>query len=364
MLDHYNSGARRVLALYSSGSDETSDNPNWSSDEIRAALLVPAAQYRERQKQAYLFDTLVLESHSVHNVQDNRATRNELARDLGKNDFFEASCAIRAIEPRGVERLAHDLLDETRDTYLEAMRSILGGTVEEGRLSEVYSNLLTENSDQYPVHRIAEDLETEVRRLGIQDSVRIVRSSRSKISTNITIISPRSATIFLAEYGGLESYRAAFHALGHALYAVQTDILEEDLLGVNIAATEVCAFAAQEIALKSVAPESRALLDIMPTYYARLYALRLIDEYRFYRSGPDDVMSRHEYAARLGIIPESDFRPGRRLSAVDFVIGFFAYLQRERTTNMEEVRAAATSNWHHLTAFGCLTPDVEDISTG
>ncbi|WP_459549612.1 hypothetical protein [Nocardia sp. X0981] len=360
VLDHYNAGAARVCSIYGSGIDPKPKAPQWSRNDALQAIYAHSGSYRARQRQAYVFDTLALDIPPANSVEVRRESRNKLARELDGDNFFDASCAIRAIDPAKIEQLARDLLDETEESYLRSMRFLFDGPVEESFFAQAYADVLKSHSDRYSVDRIMRDIEDGVSALGVDDMIEIARHDRGNISTNITVITPRKATVFLAQYGGLESYRAAFHALGHALYAVQAEVLEEDLIGVNIAATEVSAFLAQELALISASPEQRKFLEVMPTYYARLYALRVIDESLFYREGPRAIAERSCYAARLGVNPAKEFSPGNRLVAVDFVIGFYEYLQRERISSLVEVAESTTTNWRLLKRLGCVTPGVRD----
>jgi hypothetical protein len=257
-----------------------------------------------------------------------------------------------------VERLASDLLDETEDAYLATMKTIFGGVVDQEKLSKAYAKILAADGEGYQVETVIRYIQTEVDRLGHSDSIVVVRGSRSGVSTNVTTLYPRVATIFIAESPGLESFRAACHALGHAIYAVHSRTLDEDLLGVNIAATEVCAFMAQELALAAVDAGDRVLMDLMPTYYARLYALRLLDEARYYREGPAFVADMSVYVDRLAVIPAQEFAAGKRIAAVDFVIGFAAYLRGPATMAWDQIECAATSNGHLVNLFRCMAAGV------
>ncbi|MFE7801303.1 hypothetical protein [Nocardia sp. NPDC057440] len=354
VLEDYNSGARRVLCLFHNESSRHVARPEWDTDEIRAEVAAGTNEFERKQLQGYLFDTLELDIDSAVPPDALRTSRNQFAAEFGAGDFFEGYCAARAIDARGVERLAEDLLDRTEDRYMSTLRSVFGGSVEQDEFARFYSALLTVDSGSYSVDRIHSDLVRSVEDHGYSDRVEIVRGSPPGVSTTVSTIEPRKSTVFLAEYGGLESYRAAFHALGHAIYAVSLDVTVADLVGVNISATEVSAFSAQELALASLKPEDRRMLDFMPTYYARMYAVRLLDEARFYREGSAGVASVREHERRLLIVPNNTFVPRNRLHSIDFVIAFSTYLSRARTDSLDDVRNSVASNSGLLLENNCL----------
>ncbi|WP_280484143.1 hypothetical protein [Nocardia farcinica] len=356
VLEDYNSGARRVSCLFRNESGRDIVRPRWNLDEIRSEVATRTDDFERKQFHAYLFDTLELELDLDGSIPPDelRQSRNRFAAELGAGDFFEGYCAARAIDARGVERLAEDLLDRTEEHYMSTLRAVFGGAVGQDEFARFYSALLTVDAGSYSVDRIHRDLQCAVEEHGYGDRIEVVRGSPPGVSTTVSTIDPRKSTVFLAEYGGLESYRAAFHALGHAMYAVSLDVSNADLVGVNISATEVSAFSAQELALESLAPEHRKMLDFMPTYYARMYALRLLDEARFYREGMASTGCPREYERRLLIVPKSAFTPRSRLHAVDFVIAFSAYLLRGRTGSLEDVRRSVVSNGQLLMDSNCL----------
>lgn len=316
-------------------------------------------EFEYKQVQAYLFDTLELDIDSAVPSDVLRTTRNDFAATFGANDFFEGYCAARAIDAQGVQRLAEELLARTEDRYMSTMRSEFGRDVDQGEFARYYSALLSIDSGSYSVDRIHRDLIRAVEDCGYEDRVEVVRGSLPGVSTTVSTIEPRRSTVFLAEYGGLESYRAAFHALGHAMYAVSPEVTVADLVGVNISATEVSAFSAQELALEFVKSSDRRMLDFMPTYFARMYAVRLLDEARFYRAGAAEVASAREHEKRLLMVPKAAFAPRLRLHSVDFVIAFSTYLSRSRTDSLDNVRDSVASNGDLLVENDCLMDGFE-----
>ncbi|MET8653331.1 hypothetical protein [Nocardia aurea] len=364
VLEDYNSGARRVICLFRNESSRHVPRPEWDTDELRAEVTATTNQFERKQFQAYLFDTLELDIDSAVTPDVLRTSRNRFAAEFGAGDFFEGYCAARAIDASAVERLAEDLLARTEDVYMSTLRSVFGGTVAQDEFARFYSGLLTVDSGSYSVDRIHGDLIRSVEENGYGDRVEIVRGSIPGVSTTVSTIEPRKSTVFLAEFGGLESYRAAFHALGHAMYAVSPDATVADLVGVNISATEVSAFSAQELALVPLRPADRRMLDFMPTYYARMYAVRLLDEARFYREGSAGVASAREYERRLSIVPNSTFAPRNRLHSIDFVIAFSTYLSRLRTVSLDDVRDSVRSNSSLLLENNCLLDGFEVAQAG
>ncbi|MBF6414572.1 hypothetical protein [Nocardia cyriacigeorgica] len=354
VLEDYNSGARRVLCLFHNEPSRHIARSAWNVDELRDEVAAATSDFERKQFQGYLFDTLELDIDSSVSPEALRTARNRFCAEFGASDFFEGYCSARGIDARGVERLAGDLLDRTEDQYMSTMRSVFGGTVDQDQFAKFYSGLLAVDSGNYTVDRIHNDLVRSVEDHGYSELVDIVRGSPPGVSTTVSTIDPRKSTVFLAEYGGLESYRAAFHALGHAVYAVSPDVTVSDLVGVNISATEVSAFSAQELALSALRPQDRQMLDFMPIYYARMYALRLLDEARFYREGSAGVASVREHERQLMIVPKSTFVPRNRLHSIDFVLAFSTYLSRRRTDSLSDVSCSVASNSSLLLENDCM----------
>lgn len=363
VLRHHEVGAQRTLDAFRAvvSKSDAARADQWSDGFLRSAILPTATSFRERQFQAYLFDTLVLRLGT--HPEDPKALfsrRSALARQLGFDCFFDAYCAARGIDPEGILTTATSLLDGTDEAYHARFAALFGSRLTEERLSALYADVLTDAPERYTVEHIVSDLTAAVAELGCSGCIEIHRGSRSGVSTNVATIRPRTATIFVAEAPGLESYRAGCHALGHALFAVNPEVGDHDLLGVNIAATEVAAFAAQELALAQEPEHTREFLEFMPLYYARLYALRLLHEARFYR-GEQQVNESYvrRCVERMGLVAGHDFRPARCITAADFVLAFLGYLDlRTPPDRWREIRSVMSSNSELLWRYSCTAHDL------
>lgn len=325
-----------------------------------AELLEDARQssssFRCRQYGAYSFDLLVERLGTGPQV---RERRNMLATELGYRSFFDASCHIRGLDADTMLSVAASLVDRMHSAVGGNVMGHFGGVVPTVQnFAATYEEHLTATPERYSADRVYGMAQDLVAGLELTAEIELHDGSANNVSTNVTHLDPRHAEIFLARAPGLESWRAATHALGHAYFAVHPATDWIDLLGVNISATEVVAFRAQTLALADVGGRAGDFLRLMPANYAKIYAERVLNEARYYRHGPDAVV---ETAPRPShaIGYSAPFRPDKRLSSVDFVLAFERYFDGLDVTTFPALGFHITSNKQLALDLSCLADDID-----
>lgn len=361
VLQDYDSGSRRALGLFGVGEVSKEDTEEWRTETLLSSIEKLDADFNARQYQGYAYDTLELRL-GVDEGNDLCQSRNNLAEQLKLPNYFDGYCLTRAISPASLVTRCVELLEETAEDYYQGLTTFFGSTPTQDQFTDAYKAILTGSTELYSLDHIQRSIEKTVDYYGLDSKIEIFRGSASGITTNVTTLRPRKATLFLAETNGLESYRAACHGLGHAMFAVDQHNDVVDVMGVNIGATEVSAFAAQEIALEQASEQDRVLLDIMPTYYARLYALRTVSESHFYEGDSERALKWRDYSTSLGLLDVPLFSPAKQLKSVDFVLAFSEYLRLDSTHSWESVFNMNYSNRGILESHNCLDGSIKNSS--
>ncbi len=299
--------------------------------------------WSSRHLQAYVFDSIASTIQPGPPTQDklNAQTLENLTDTLGSPDYFHAYCVSRMLDPQRVLRLANDYLEDSAASYHKQSKAMLGdefGSFHEEQFQERLTAAVTQDANKYPHERTTGEVERVIRDLGLMALVDSSRESAIDLTVNVPHPESRTSRLFLARSKGIEAYRGALHALGHAVFSVMAPRVEDNL-GVNIAATETIAFQAQHVALDGAPSDTAEFLRFLHLYQSRLYAVRAIHEsIRLENRSPELETLQDLGREHLGLVEirPHQFRP--KLVAVDFLIAFSEYFrQGELSPDWSEV---------------------------
>lgn len=289
--------------------------------------------WAHRQLQAYVFDS-VASTTSVGSALPDRLgnqTLEALTATTGSPDYFHAYCTSRMLDPKRVLDLAHDYLESSAAIFYQQSKLLLGGNfgeLHEDAIQDRLTAAVTQRASDYPHERTVHQVRNIIHDLGLVALIDDSRESAINLTANVAHPAYRTSGLFLARARGIEAYRGALHALGHAVFSVVAPEIKDDL-GVNIAATESIAFQAQHIALNGASSDTSAFLRFLHLYQSRLYAVRTIHEAARLESRNPEIESLQKLGREhLGLthIKPHQFRP--KLVAVDFLIAFSEYYHR------------------------------------
>lgn len=340
--EHYVEGASRAESVITGGRMPSSnfrpptellpkEAEGWSQD------------WTHRHLQAYVLDSIASTVSVGPATQDklSNQTLEDLASSVGSPDYFRAYCVSRMLDPKRVLDLANDYLESSAATYRQQSEAFLEGefgTFHEGSIQDRLTAAVTQKADNYPHERTVHQVDRVIHELGLRALVDSSRESAINLTVNVPHPESRTSKLFLARSRGIEAYRGALHALGHAVFSVVAPRIEDDL-GVNIAATETIAFQAQHLALDNAPSDTADFLRFLHLYQSRLYAVRTIHEsIRLENRSPELEALQGLGREHLGLseIRPHQFRP--KLVAVDFLIAFSEYFrQGEVPPNWSEI---------------------------
>lgn len=324
VLRHFEDGAARAAQVIVGAPKPTAavrmpvellpSDQTWSSDWI------------VRQFQAYAFDLTASTVPVGTSLEILRArTLESLAATTGAADYFSGYCLSRGLDPEAVVALALAHLESTAAAYRVACRTSLGvpfGMVHEDLVQARLTDSVLRDADAFPHSRTVEMIGHILDVVGLSGRVDYSRESVIGVTVNVAHPDSRTAELFLAPARGIEAYRGALHALGHALFSIIAEDIVDDL-GVNIAATEFVAFQAQHLALVAAPGDVADFLRFLHLYQSRLYAIRVLHEAARFRSrSPEHAVLQDWGLTHLGV---TELRPSRyrpKLVAVDFILAF------------------------------------------
>lgn len=364
---HFGGGVEQTLSLFEGPARSIPELPSTPVDALWDWAFPFEAEFGIRQRQAYVFDTLALRLLRAKGLGVLTPSAFEpLVQGSGKSDYFAAYCEARGLEGAAIVELAYRLLATTDAEYRSGCSEFFPGgpteATEEG-LSERLAEATALMSENYSTQRIIQDLHRNLTEVGLEGDISVFVGSKTGLTTNVTRLQPRHAHIFLDEGVGLEAYRGALHALGHAVFAVHPNTGSESLLGVNISATEVGAFQAQHFALDGVDKAASGFISFLHLYHARLYAVRVVVEQQRYASlmpvedAYADLTTRY-----LGFPQLVELRADSKLVSVDFLLAFAAYFNIGQLDsdwqNLFDVLGAVSTRSIAET-FGCLSLTID-----
>lgn len=299
------------------------NSQSWSQDWI------------QRHFQAYVFDSIASTVRVGTASKDklNNHTLQYLTTNLDCQDYFHAYCVSRMLDPKLILNLAYNFLENSAKEYRTQSEAILQlefGKFSEQLIRDRLSATVIRDAHEYSHGRTLEEVNMVISELGLKDSIDNLQESAINLTVNISHPNEGVSKLFLDRSYGLEAYRGALHALGHAIFGVVSPRIEDNL-GVNIAATEVIAFQAQDLALNHTPDDIAEFLRFLHLYQSRLYAVRTIHEsVRLKKCNTEvDLLLElgHEHLGLLDIKPHH-FRP--KLVAVDFLVAFSEYFNQEQ----------------------------------
>jgi len=341
VIEDYDCGVARTLNYLLI--NQTKKFPSGSSvpsAQIIDRLLHPEEYFSSKQFQAYLFDTL---GTRIDSVKEQGFWKYEALVELVvSGDYLTAYCDSRGIDSSSVTPTAMALLKATDNEYRDRLIALFGCRFGNICLSEIkikLAQVLAKNVEHHTVDIIRNDIERLVTEHVPNEMVIIHCGIRTGIVTHVAQLCPRRSYLFLDSTPGLESHRAAYHALGHVLFAVSPNTHTSDLLGVNIAATEVVAFQAQEIFLENEPNDVAEYLYFMQLFHSRLYALRVMhDQQRWLARRELDSEFASLTQEFLGVTGLSSVSPTSKLVAVDFLFAFgYFYKMPKRAQTWKEL---------------------------
>ncbi|WP_375504801.1 hypothetical protein [uncultured Jatrophihabitans sp.] len=331
VLRHFEDGASRAEQVVL-GNTSGASLVALPAEDLPTGRPSNTAEWRRCQLQAYVFDTAACSAGGATLPAEQVERRRDLlAERLGCENYFDAYCWSRSLNPVALIGLADRHLATTKYEYRAQARYFLRakyGSFHERQLQDRLALEVTADPDRYPFERTTAEIFSTLQNLGLRDKIDTSRRSRIGVTVNVAHPSLRKSSIFLSPAPGLESHRGALHALGHAIFSTVSQSIEDDL-GVNIAATEAIAFQAQHLALADARESVGDFLRFVHLFQSRLYAIRALhDAKRLAKRSEDPEQLNALAREHLGIV-DLKVRPIKsKLLSVDFLVAFDEFYRK------------------------------------
>ena len=330
--------------------------PHITDENILNIAHQELVSYEDNLGFSYWFDTYIL--RRINNTKglklfDIVSELNDISNKFNFPNYFHAYCSLRAIDVVKVKDLANDFLDNTKERYWEERFACLGVSKNETISEKVFTNffkkILLSDSKTISTEFIIKNINSIIFDLELSKHISLKIGSPSGLTTNISKLSENKSWLFLDKNFGAEAWRAACHGLGHSIYSLNNPSYH-DVIGVNIAATEVSAFYAQDLALNSLLNDEQIkFIRFIHLFQARLYAIRLLNDYHTFKDNDNEVYSYEKLIGVEGINNDKSELGYPKLMSIDFTIAFsYFFFGDIKLNSWDKIQNSRISNYSIL----------------